>query len=176
MIQPDYTDFIDIDGQRVTIRTIRPEDRHIEAEFVKALSPRSRYHRFHGTLSALSQQMLDHFINPDYPNELALIATILNHNKEQEIGVARYARTKVAGHAEVAIVVADEWQGKGVGTRLLIDLRCLAKQAGFHQVEVCILRENRRMIELARELGFIDSSAESDFATMTLGKEISLDS
>lgn len=172
MMPPDFAGSFDIDGQRVTIRTMRPEDQRIEEEFVKALSPTSRYYRFHGTLQKLSPSMLERFTNPNYPDEMALIATISDHGAERQIGVARYARTEVSDHAEVAIVVADEWQGKGIGSRMLKDLREFAKQAGFHHLEVNILKENRRMMDLARGLGFLDSLAESDFSAVQLGKDI----
>ena len=175
MIPPDYHDFLDVDGQQVTIRTMQPQDRVIESEFVKGLSPKSRYYRFHGALTELSPQMLDQFTNPDYPDEMALIATIVEHNTEKEIGVARYARTEVSDHAEVAIVIDDEWQGKGIGTRMLRDLRELAKQVGIDYLEVNVLRENRPMVNLAKELGFHESAEKSDISEVVLGKNISPD-
>ena len=118
----------------------------------------------------LPTKMLDRFTHPDYPDEMALIATITENGEEREIGVARYARTTEAGHAEVAIVVADEWRGKGIGTRLLRDLRELAMQAGYRHLEVSILSDNKPMLELARELGFENTPSHSGYPEITLGK------
>ena len=64
---PDYTDFLDVDGTRVTIRTMRPTDREIEDQFVRRLTPTSKYYRFHSALRELTAAMLDHFTNVDYP-------------------------------------------------------------------------------------------------------------
>jgi len=142
-------------GTGVTIRPIRPEDRVIEHEFVRNLSPNSRYLRFLATIRELSPGDLDRFTSPDYPRERALIATIDDDGSEREIGVARYAETGPGDAAEFAIVVADEWQGQGIGRELLRLLFDEAKKAGYGQIEGVVLKENSGMLQLCRELGFM---------------------
>ena len=93
MRPPDYKDILDIDGKPVTIRTMQPSDRDIEQQFIRELSPLSRYYRFHTALRELSPYMLDRFTHVNYPDEMALIATVLDGDDEREIGVARYARS-----------------------------------------------------------------------------------
>ena len=115
---------------------MRPEDRKIEEQFVRRLTPASKYYRFHAALRELTEYMLDHFTNVNYPDEMALIATIREGDAEQEIGVARYVRTREPDTAEIAVVVSDEWQGKGIGGKLLKDLRDL-RPPGRHQPASC---------------------------------------
>lgn len=169
---PDYTDFLDVDGTRVTIRTMRPDDREIEAQFVRQLTPTSRYQRFHAALRELTASMLDHFTNVNYPDEMALIATIGEGDAEQEIGVARYVRTQVPDTAEIAVVVSDKWQGKGIGRKLMVDLREFAQRAGIQHLEARVLPDNRSMLQLAKSLGFRVKPGGDDPGAIELGKEV----
>lgn len=169
MKPPEFEDSIVVDDIRIRIRTLWPSDAEIEQQFVRELSDRSRYYRFHSGLRELSPAMLDRFINVNYPNEMALIATIDVDGKEKEIGVARYIRPDDSEVAEMAIVIADAWQGKGVGTRLLVDLRSCAIAAGIKQMRASVLSQNRRMYELARKLGFTVEPRHGDFRTVELG-------
>lgn len=155
MRPPETTQvFCTTSGTRVTIRPIRPADRAIEDEFVRNLSPNSRYLRFLATIRELSPRDLDRFTSPDYPRELALIATIDDRGAEREIGVARYAATGPGDTAEFAIVVADDWQGHGIGRELLRLLFDEARNAGYEHIEGIVLKANANMLQLCRELGF----------------------
>jgi len=170
---PDYKDMLDIDGRPVTIRTMQPADRDIEQQFIRELSPLSRYYRFHTALRELSPYMLDRFTHVNYPDEMALIATVFDGDDEREIGVARYARSPGADCAEIAVVVADAWQGKGLGTRLLTDLRDIARGVGIKHLEASILWDNRRMLGLARTLGFATRPVKpEDDHLLELGKDL----
>jgi acetyltransferase len=169
---PDYTDFLDVDGTRVTIRTMRPTDRDIEDQFVHRLTPVSKYYRFHAALRELTAYMLDHFTSVNYPDEMALIATIREADVEREIGVARYVRTQGSDTAEIAVVVSDEWQGKGIGCKLLKDLRDFARQTGIKHLEARVLPDNRRMLELAKNLGFRIKPSVDDPGAIELGKDV----
>ena len=151
---------------------MRPTDREIEQAFVRGLSSETRYFRFHSAVRELSPALLERFTNVNYPGEMALIATIEEGGGERLIGVARYVRLEDSPAAEMAIVVADEWQGKGIGTRLLIDLRSCAIAAGFREMKASVLSENRRMYELARKLGYIVEPRHGDYRTVELGKEL----
>jgi len=169
---PDYREQIDVAGTPVTLRSMRPSDRDIEDRFVRDLSPDSRYLRFHATLKQLTPAMLERFTNPDYPSEMALIATIADGDAERQIGVARYVRTPGSDRAEVAVAVADDWQGKGVGGRLLRRLRDIAGETGVRHFEATVLPHNQRMLALARELGFTRLTGPTDGRTVELGKDV----
>lgn len=173
MQPPDIRVVIDLRGTTVTIRPITPADKEIEAAFVRNLSEQSRYDRFHGTLKALTPAQLERFTNVAYPDNMALIATLHEDGKEKQIAVARYAKFPDRDAAEVAIVVADEWQDLGLGRRLLIELRTVAVAAGIHELQMNVLTENRRMMKLAQDLGFRTVPTVDDYTARQLGKTIS---
>lgn len=173
MEAPEYRRVIQIAGEEVTIRTIRPSDREIEAEFVRRLSPDSRFLRFQNVVSELKPDMLERFISPDFPDEMALIAVIEEDGKSTQIGVVRYSREdEDPKTVEVAIAVADEWQGKGLGAALLADLRDVAKGVGVERFVARILPENHRMRNLALRNGFYVISAKYEEGVLELGKGI----
>lgn len=152
----------------VTLRPITPADREIEAAFVRRLSAESRYFRFHAPMRELTPNMLDYFTQSKSSDSFALIATIEIDSGTEEIAVARYARYAESDAAEVAIVVADEWQGCGIGTRMLKELREVALGAGIKDLYMNVLRDNMRMLRLAKELGFHPATTP-DHGTMSYG-------
>lgn len=172
MQQPDSRIGIDVGGIPVTIRPITPADRKIEDDFVRNLSDEARYYRFHSALKELTPEMLERFTQVNYPDDMALIATVENSGVLKEIAVARYARLPGRDAAEVAVVVANEWQGKGIGSRLLLELRDIAVNAGIHELYMDVLSENRRMIKLAQALGFHVLPMKDDYTTRQLGKTV----
>jgi acetyltransferase len=151
---------------------MRPGDREMEDRFVRELSPDSRYLRFHAALARLTPAMLERFTHPEYPAEMALIATVADGDGEKQIGVARYVRVPETDRAEVAVVVADDWQGKGVGTQLLLRLRDIARENGIRHLEAAVLPHNQRMLALARQLGFTRMEAQDGAPAVELGKTI----
>jgi acetyltransferase len=169
---PDFHDEYHAGDVLVRIRPIRPDDRQREAEFVRRLSPASRYFRFHSALRELTPQMLERFTQVDYPDNMALVALVDGPEGEEQVGVARYVRNPGTATAEIAIVVADDWQGRGIATRLLTDLRDVARQAGITHLVASVLRENGRMLELVRRLGFSVEPQRCEFRTSQLGKHV----
>ena len=142
------------DGTALTIRTMRPDDASIEQDFVRSLSPRSKTLRFFSPIKELSATALRKFTHTDFPNEMALVATVDQNGVEHEIGVARYAPSTGSGQVEFAVVVADDWQGKGIATELLQHLFSIASEVGINSIEGFILRDSIPMLRLAREFGF----------------------
>jgi acetyltransferase len=142
------------DGTALTIRPIRPEDARIEAEFVRNLSEESRYYRFMDTLRELSPQMLSHFTHVDYDRHMAFIAVTGEGARETEIAVARYIVGDDATSCEFAVVVADAWQRKGVGTLLMRTLIETAGARGLRRMFGEVLTGNHKMLELMQRLGF----------------------
>jgi acetyltransferase len=147
------------DGRELTVRPIKPEDAEIEAEFVRQLSPETKYYRFMHSLRELSLQQLIRLTQIDYDREMAFIATISGEgsdaDREIEIGVARYATNPDGDSCEFAIVVADAWQGKGVARHLMIALIDTARDRGFKSMLGTILVENTRMQKFVTSLGFV---------------------
>ena len=142
------------DGTNIKIRPIRPEDATIEQSFVRGLSPQSKYFRFMAGLNELTQHMLVRFTQLDYNRELALIAVLERPNEEAELGVARYIMNPDGESCEFALVVADAWQNRGIGSHLMAELIDAARQRGFKIMDGEILANNHNMLELVGNLGF----------------------
>ena len=140
-------------GAVVKVRPIRPEDAEMEASFVRNLSDHARHFRFGTAMKELTREMLVRFTQIDYDRELALLGLVEQGGREVEIAVARYARTS-AEAADVAIVVGDAWQGKGIGRRLLVRLIELARARGVRRLEGEMLSENLPIRNLLASLGF----------------------
>ena len=142
------------DGADIVIRPIRPEDAGIEQAFVRNLSPQSRYYRFMQSLRELTPEMLVRFTQIDYDRELALIAVTTSRDREIELAVGRYITNPDGESCEFALVVADEWQGRGVGTRLMQQLIEAARARGFRSMDGEVLLNNAPMIKFVAGLGF----------------------
>ena len=144
-----------VDGTDIKIRPIRPEDASIEQSFVRELSSQSKYFRFMQGINELTQQMLVRFTQLDYNRELALIAVLESpSNGETELGVARYVMNPDGESCEFALVVADKWQNKGIGSRLMSALIDAARQRGIRIMDGEILANNHNMLALTGNLGF----------------------
>ena len=150
------------DGTDITIRPIRPEDAEIEQSFVKGLSSQSKYFRFMRSLNELTQEMLVRFTQLDYHRELALIAVLEQDGRETELGVARYIINPDGQSCEFALVVADAWQGKGIGSRLMQALMEAARQRGLNEMNGEILATNHNMLHLMNSLGFSLRASSED--------------
>jgi RimJ/RimL family protein N-acetyltransferase len=139
-------------GERIEIRPIRPDDREALADGLRRLSAESRYRRFFSPLDKLSEQQLTYLTDVDHHDHEALVA--VEAGTEQGIGVARFVRSEADPEvAEVAVAVADDWQGQGIGSELLHRLTERARAEGIKRFSGSILEENRPMRELMAELG-----------------------
>ena len=152
------------DGSSLTLRPIRPEDAEMEQEFVRGLSNASRYFRFMNTVHELTLPMLVRFTQIDYDREMAFVAVREEGGREIEIAVARYITGPDARTCEFAIVVADAWQGKDIGRRMLARLIEVARSRGLRTMVGHILAGNQSMLGLCKKLGFEISDHPEDAA------------
>lgn len=150
------------EGQMVTIRPIRPEDAQREQEFVSRLSNETRYFRFMNTIRELSLAQLTRLTQIDYDREMAFVAVIDKDGEEYEVGVARYATNPDGESCEFAIVVADDWKGKGLARRLMGVITDCARSRGLATMNGDFLAENARMIAFVQSLGFVLSPHPDD--------------
>jgi acetyl coenzyme A synthetase (ADP forming)-like protein len=144
------------DGGSIHVRAIRPDDRERLVEHFRRLSARSVYFRFFGAKRRLTDAELDRFTRLDFVERAALVATLRDRGEEHIIGVGRYA--VVPGprrSAEVAFAVADEHQGRGIGTILLEHLLRLARANGITEFQADVLGENNRMLEVFARSGLV---------------------
>ena len=142
------------DGTTLAIRPIMPEDAEREREFVQSLSDESRYFRFFYQLHELTPGMLARFTQVDYDRELALVALARARETESIIGVARYIANPDHESAEFAIVVDDEWQGRGVARPLMEHLIAAARRRGVARLQGAVLKANQKMLRFTKALGF----------------------
>ena len=147
------------DGAVVGLRPIRPADRQRLVDFHGRLSSRSVYRRYfflHPNLSDVEVERLTHV---DYVDRLALIAEA----DGEMVAVGRYDRSPGSDEAEVAFVVADEYQNHGIGTLLLERLAAAAWGNGITTFVAQTLRENRTMLDVFFASGFpVTSTSEYD--------------
>ena len=156
------------DGAEITIRPIKPEDADLEVEFVRKLSPETKYFRFMNTMRELPPAMVARLTQIDYDREMAFLATIEENGKEVEIGVCRYAVNPDGESCEFAIVVADDWQHRGLARKLMGILIETARSKGLHYMNGVFLANNERMLRFVQGLGFILSNDPED-STVKLG-------
>lgn len=144
-----------VDHRDVHIRPVEAADAAEVARFVRELSPLSRQRRFHAGIRELSPDLLHRFTRPRLDQECVLLAMALEDGAEVCIGEARYAPADDGspGH-ELALAVADHWQGRGIGRRLLCALRAQADRRGIERLRGDVLRDNLPMLALAGRLGF----------------------
>jgi len=152
------------DGTVVETRPIRPEDAEMERRFVKNLSDRSRYFRFMNSVRELTPAMLMRFTQIDYDREMAFVAVHSQPGQDEEIAVARYVTNPDGRTCEFAVVVADAWQGKGVGRRMLETLIAVARSRGLEAMIGHVLAANEPMLRLCAKLGFRMSDHPEDAA------------
>jgi len=150
------------DGTDITVRPIRPEDAGIEQAFVRGLSAESKYFRFMHALNELTPETLVRFTQIDYDREMALIAVAGREGEETELGVARYMTNPDGETCEFALVVADAWHHKGIGSRLMLRLIEIAGSRGLTTMEGEVLADNARMLGLVRDLGFSVRPSDED--------------
>lgn len=160
------------DGTEYLIRPIVPEDAEREIAFVRSLSAESRYRRLMYALRDPSRDMVEPYVNVDYDRRMALVALYGAPGRQRIIGVARYARDDDGAAHEFAVVVTDEWQGRGVGTKLLEALFEYARGHGVRRLYGQVLQDNLPMLSLARKVGFFSGACPEDPQIVTLTLEI----
>jgi acetyltransferase len=106
--------------------------------------------------------MLDRFTHPDPEREVALVALVDEAGAFKQVGVARCAATAEHSGCEFAIVVADAYQGRGLGSRLMHELIARARARGVPRIEGLVLASNHPMLELMQALGFEITTSPED--------------
>jgi acetyltransferase len=150
-------------GGEYTVRPIHPDDATMLQEFTRKLSPESRYFRFVSSMQELPTTMLSRFTLIDYDREMALVAV----HREQTtgpggevtetariVGVSRYVTNPDRTSCEFSLVVADDFKGQGLGSRLMLSIMDFAREKGLTEIEGLVLTHNPAMLKLMRRLGF----------------------
>ncbi len=147
-------DVVASDGRVVHLRPIRPSDAPELTDFHAKLSERTRYLRFFGPHPRMSEQELIRFTRVDQHDHVAFVAVL----GDEIVAVARYIRLdhgdRDTRSAEVAFVVRDDHQGRGLGSILLEHLAAAARERGIERFEAEVLAENRQMVTVFQQAGY----------------------
>jgi acetyltransferase len=149
-------------GVPISIRPLRADDVDIEELFIKGLSAETRYRRLLGGARAITPEYVARLTQVDYPREFALAAVVVLDARETLLGVARYALDPAGDGCEFAIVLADDWQRRGLGKLLLERLIEVARAHRIVHMTGLVLSTNTTMLSLARRLGFALRPEASD--------------
>jgi acetyltransferase len=145
------------------VRPVRPDDAQMLQDFVRAMSPESRYFRFVSSMRELSVKMLARFTLIDYDREMALVAIHTQRTPNEEggfseteriIGVSRYVTNPDMNTCEFSLAVADDFAGHGIGSRMMLSIMDVARSRGLAQIEGLVLNNNVTMLKLMRALEF----------------------
>lgn len=145
------------DGRTVRIRPITPDDAERLAAFHRSLSDETVYFRFFAPYPELTERDLERFTHVDHVDRVALVATVGG----ELVGVGRYDRVD-ATDAEVAFVIRDDHQGRGLGSVLLEHLAAAARERGVKRFVAEVLPTNRRMLSTFQEAGYHPSHKLED--------------
>ena len=138
--------------EKLFIRPIRPDDEPMLQAFTKRLTPEDVRLRFFGPMRELSHEMAARLTQIDYDRAMAFL--LLDHKRKELLGVGRLAADPGFEQGEFALVVASDQQGKGYGALLLNHVLHYGKARGMKRVIGYVLRENSKMLGLAKHLGF----------------------
>jgi len=156
------------DGRQVVLRPIRPEDEPLERELIAGLSPESSRFRFFYIIKEITHEMLSRFCNIDYDREMAIIAEYTANERRRNVGVGRLIIEPGNETGEFAIVVADDFQGNGLGLKLLDGLIGIAQDKGLKSIYGIVLSNNTNMLGLAKKLGFSVKRLSAEESQVTL--------
>lgn len=160
------------DGSAATLRPIRAADMELERAFVRNLSPQSKFKRFMGKLKELSPEQLYRFTHPEPGREAAYVVIRSTVAGEEQIGVGRFAVDAGGESCEFAVTIADAWQGKGLGKRIMSALMRDAKARGLKRIEGYVLAVNTRMLDFCRGLGFAIEPSPDDATVRVVRREL----
>jgi len=156
------------DGTEVILRPIRPEDEPLEHEMLTSVSPETIRSRFYQSLKHISHAMHVRSCNIDYDREMAIVAEIRREKQKRLIGIGNLIIDAKGTAGEFAIIVHDEFQGRGLAAKLLDILVGIASERGLHEFYGFLEPTNHRMTALCERLGMTRSRISDDLVRVGL--------
>lgn len=141
-------------GMKILFRPIKPTDEAMMQELFYSLSEDSIYYRFFSHTPFMPHKKVQRFTTVDYQKDMAIVGLVEEYGREKIIAVGRYALEPESNMAEVALLVQDDWQGKGIGTRLLKYLIQIAKSRKIAGFKAQVLADNRAPLHLVHKTGY----------------------
>ncbi|MFH0818093.1 MAG: GNAT family N-acetyltransferase [Candidatus Micrarchaeota archaeon] len=150
-------------GVDILLRPVKISDEPLLKDLFYSLSDNSMYKRFMSVRKDMPHERLQEFVVIDYTKETVMLAVLEKDEIEEVVGVGQYGINENSHTAEVAVVIRDDFQGKGVGTELLSYLTQLAKKQGLLGFTAEVFEDNKPMLDLFERMGFdMDKKKESD--------------
>ncbi len=151
----DFSEYVLLrDGQSLLLRTATADDIPAVETLMKSVSRESLQMRFMGAVAQVSRSVVEFMCGCDPRDRLSLLAIVGHEPEIRVVGIGNYISMGVGGKAEVAFLVHDEFQGRGISTLLLERLAGIAAGNGFVGFEAEVLYENQLMINVFRDSGF----------------------
>lgn len=149
----DVVDVILRDGSTLRLRPPARGDAEAILDFFRTLSKQSLYMRFHG-FPSLGPEIVEQVLDSDWAERGALLGSFVEDGTERVVAIGNYSRLRDPSAAEAAFAVADAYQRRGVGTRLVEQLAERAARHGIERFVAEVLPDNRRMVNVFEALGF----------------------
>src|SRR5437867_2677796 len=159
-------------GESLSVRPVRHDDGALEEAFVRALSLESRYQRMLSGGTKVTPEWIDSMTHIDYQRHMAFAVSTTLDGVEQFVGVGRYVVDPPTNIADIALVLADAWQGQGLGRRLLATLLEHAMSAGVREMVGIVLATNVPMLRLARSLCFAVNLEPGDATVKRISRQL----
>jgi len=148
------TTYVLDDGGVVIFRPLKPEeDLEMLYQFYSSLSKEKNYFRFL-SYRKVTRWIVEEWTKINYYESMALVALVKNGESSKIVADSRYFLDRKTGAAEIAIVVHNDWQHKGIGTNLLLHTIKVAKEMGVKKIFAYVSPENRKIIRIGKRLGF----------------------
>jgi len=142
------------DGRTVLLRLIKPEDEPLWLEMFQNFSEESVRYRFFYMIKDTPHEMRARYCDIDYAREIGIVAELEEEGRRKILGVVRLIIEQDGKNGEVAFIVADPWQGLGLGSKMVDHMIEICKDRGLETVYALTLPDNYRAIRLLKKRGF----------------------
>ncbi|MFH1466719.1 MAG: GNAT family N-acetyltransferase [Pseudomonadota bacterium] len=142
------------DGTPILVRPVKPTDEELLKDLFYSLSEQSRYQRFFSRLHVMPHQRRQPYVNINYNEQVGLACVIERESGDELVGLGQYLKIPNQPRAEVALLISDEWQNRGLGSWLTRYLVRVARQAGIIGFEAEVMAVNRGMLSVFEALPY----------------------
>jgi acetyltransferase len=156
------------DGRTVLLRPIKPEDEPLWLEMFRNFSEESIRYRFFQIIKDTPHEVRVRYCNIDYDREIAIVAELNENGQRKILGVVRVSLEPDRKHGEIAFIIADPWQGLGLGTKMVDHVIDICKDMRIETIYGIMLPDNHRAISLMKKMGFTIKHLEDDTVKGTL--------
>jgi acetyltransferase len=156
------------DGREVVLRPIKPQDEALWLEMFQRFSDEAIRFRFFEQLKDTPHEVRMRYCDIDYDKEMAIVAELAEEGRKKILGVARLCMQSDKKTGEIAFIVADPYQGLGLGTKMVAYVIGICRKLGLESVYAIMLPDNPKAIRLAKKLGFITTRLNDGTVKATL--------